>query len=106
MPWTRAIAGFARVKRLTVGFEADDDVPPVTADPDEMRRVLDTSRIEMTVDLPENVITLVPYVEDVRIRFDVFEGIRLIEGLIGGNMEKQFADGARFINDWIAKKGL
>jgi RND family efflux transporter MFP subunit len=34
-------------------------------------RVLDTSRIEMTVDLPETAITMVPYVEDVRVRFDV-----------------------------------
>ncbi|MEM7022462.1 MAG: efflux RND transporter periplasmic adaptor subunit [Pseudomonadota bacterium] len=35
-------------------------------------RVLDTSQIEMTVDIPETAITLVRYVEDVRVRFDVF----------------------------------
>lgn len=35
-------------------------------------RVLDTSRIEMTVDIPESGITLMPYVENVRVRYDVF----------------------------------
>lgn len=36
----------------------------------------------------------------------IFAVGKVIEGLIAGNMEKQFGDGARFINDWIAKKGL
>ncbi|MEM7022136.1 MAG: efflux RND transporter periplasmic adaptor subunit [Pseudomonadota bacterium] len=35
-------------------------------------RMLDTSKIEMIVDIPESGIVLAPYVEDVRVRFDVF----------------------------------
>jgi len=35
-------------------------------------RLLDTSRIEMVVNIPENLISLVPYVQNLRVRFDAF----------------------------------
>ncbi len=37
-------------------------------------RVLDTSRIEMWIDIPESLISFVPYVRDARVRFDAFPG--------------------------------
>ncbi len=37
-------------------------------------RLLDTRRIEMTIDLPESLISLVPYVEEVECRFDAIGG--------------------------------
>jgi RND family efflux transporter MFP subunit len=37
-------------------------------------RLLDTSRIEMKVDIPEQLISLVPYVRDITVSFDAFPG--------------------------------
>jgi RND family efflux transporter MFP subunit len=37
-------------------------------------RLLDTSRIEMVVDIPETLISLAPNVKNVRVRFDAFPG--------------------------------
>jgi RND family efflux transporter MFP subunit len=37
-------------------------------------RLLDTSRIEMKIDIPEQLITLVPYVGDITVSFDAFPG--------------------------------
>lgn len=38
-------------------------------------RLLDKSHIEMVIDVPENLISLVPLVEDIKIEFDAFEGV-------------------------------
>ncbi|MDJ0950285.1 MAG: efflux RND transporter periplasmic adaptor subunit [Alphaproteobacteria bacterium] len=35
-------------------------------------RLLDKTKIEMVVDIPENLISLSPYVEDIKVRFDAF----------------------------------
>ncbi|MDJ0851915.1 MAG: efflux RND transporter periplasmic adaptor subunit [Myxococcota bacterium] len=35
-------------------------------------RLLDTSRIELIVDIPEGLISMVPYVENLKVRFDAF----------------------------------
>ena len=35
-------------------------------------RLLDTSQIEMTIDIPENLISLTAYVQNIRVRFDTF----------------------------------
>ena len=37
-------------------------------------RLLDTSRIEMVIDIPETLISLAPNVKNVRVRFDAFPG--------------------------------
>jgi RND family efflux transporter MFP subunit len=36
-------------------------------------RLLDTSRIEMVVNIPENMISLAPYVTNIRVQFDAFK---------------------------------
>ena len=41
-------------------------------------RMVDTSRIEMTISLPENRISYVPYVDKVRVEFDAFRGRPLV----------------------------
>ena len=38
----------------------------------EILRLLDTSKIEMIVNIPESLISSVPYVRDIRVRFDPF----------------------------------
>ena len=38
----------------------------------QILRVVDTSRIEMTIDIPENLISFTPDVEDIRVVFDAF----------------------------------
>jgi len=38
-------------------------------------RILDTSKIEMIVDIPENLISVAPYVKDVQVRFDAFPDV-------------------------------
>ena len=38
-------------------------------------RLLDPTRVEMTVDIPENVISYIPFVENIRVRFDAFPGL-------------------------------
>ena len=40
-------------------------------------RLLDASRIEFTVNVPESVISLVTLVEDIRVRFDVFPDLNI-----------------------------
>ncbi|MEM7211639.1 MAG: efflux RND transporter periplasmic adaptor subunit [Pseudomonadota bacterium] len=35
-------------------------------------RVLDTSKVEMWINIPENLISFAPYVRDIRVRFDAF----------------------------------
>ncbi len=40
-------------------------------------RLLDTSRIEMVVDVPETKISNLPYVRDIRVRFDAFPDIEV-----------------------------
>jgi multidrug efflux pump subunit AcrA (membrane-fusion protein) len=40
-------------------------------------RLLDTSRIEMVVDVPETKISNLPYVRNIRVRFDAFPGIEI-----------------------------
>lgn len=37
-------------------------------------RLLDTSRIEMVVNIPENLISYAPYVTNIRVQFDAFKG--------------------------------
>ena len=37
-------------------------------------RLLDTSRIEMWINVPESLISFAPYVRDIRVRFDAFPG--------------------------------
>lgn len=37
-------------------------------------RLLDISKIEVTIDIPESGITLVPYAKDIKVVFDAFEG--------------------------------
>jgi RND family efflux transporter MFP subunit len=53
-------------------------------------RLLDTSSIEMVIDIPENMISAVPYVEDITVSFDPFPGreftAKIIE--IGGEASK------------------
>ncbi len=44
-------------------------------------RIVDTSRIEMVVNIPENLISLVPYVKTAKLRFDAFPG-REFEGVV------------------------
>lgn len=40
-------------------------------------RILDISRVEMKVDVPESAISLLPYVSNVRCRFEAFPGIEV-----------------------------
>ena len=40
----------------------------------KIMRLLDTSRIEMIVDIPETLISLAPHVKQVQVRFDAFPG--------------------------------
>ena len=43
----------------------------------QILRVVDTSRIEMTIDIPENLISFTPYVENVRVVFDAFPDVTI-----------------------------
>lgn len=43
----------------------------------QILRVVDTSRIEMTIDIPENLISFTPYVEDIRVVFDAFPDLTI-----------------------------
>ena len=38
-------------------------------------RLLDPTHVEMTVDVPENIISYIPYVQNIRVRFDAFPGL-------------------------------
>ena len=38
-------------------------------------RLLDPTHVEMTVDVPENIISYIPYVKNIRVRFDAFPGL-------------------------------
>jgi RND family efflux transporter MFP subunit len=42
---------------------------------ESMLRLLDTSKIEMIINIPEGLITLAPYVKDIQVRFDAVKGV-------------------------------
>lgn len=44
-------------------------------------RLLDKSKIEFTLNVPESLISMVPYVEDIRVNFDAFPG-REVEAVV------------------------
>ncbi|MCZ6889172.1 MAG: efflux RND transporter periplasmic adaptor subunit, partial [Gammaproteobacteria bacterium] len=40
-------------------------------------RVLDTARIELTINIPETLIASLPYVENIRVRYDAFPDVEI-----------------------------
>ena len=40
-------------------------------------RLLDTSRIEMVIDVPENLISLAPYAQDITVTYDAFSDLKI-----------------------------
>ena len=40
-------------------------------------RILDDSKVEMVVNIPESMISLAPYVEDILVEFDTYPGIKI-----------------------------
>src|SRR5262249_29879785 len=57
----------------TVFAEAFEEIKPQQS----VMRIIDPEKIEMVVNVPESLISLVPYAADIKVTFDAFPGIEI-----------------------------